>query len=182
MGNLANATEDRTHFAAWAIASSPLILSFNLSDAARMERAWPIISNRAVLAVNQHWAGAPGRRLVASAEQGGWQVWAKPLAQGAHAVLLMATGAQPVGASVPLCTVSAALCERPRVCVRDLYTGKELPPLLGTDSIAAALPVHDSLMVCVRPASPEGGCELGGCPGRRSSSPPSRVGISHLGC
>ena len=55
VGNLANATEDRSHFSAWAIISSPLILSFNLTDPLRMDRAWPIISNRRVLAVNQRW-------------------------------------------------------------------------------------------------------------------------------
>jgi hypothetical protein len=42
--------------------SSPLILSFNLTDPTRMDRVWPIISNRAVLGVNQKWAGSPGRR------------------------------------------------------------------------------------------------------------------------
>ena len=49
VGNLANATEDRSHFAAWVVVSSPLILSFNLSDASRMDRVWPFISNRALL-------------------------------------------------------------------------------------------------------------------------------------
>ena len=57
VGNLANATEDRSHFGAWCIISSPLILSFNLSDSIRMERVWPIITNRRLLAVNQMWAG-----------------------------------------------------------------------------------------------------------------------------
>lgn len=57
VGNLANATEDRTHFSAWCIVSSPLILSFNLSDPLRMDRAWPIVTNHRLLAVNQMWAG-----------------------------------------------------------------------------------------------------------------------------
>ena len=57
VGNLANSTEDRSHFGAWCIISSPLILSFNLSDPNRMERAWPIITNQRLLAVNQMWAG-----------------------------------------------------------------------------------------------------------------------------
>ena len=49
---------------AWAIISSPLILSFNLSDDKRMDRAWPIITNKAVLAVNQKWAGSPGNGVI----------------------------------------------------------------------------------------------------------------------
>ena len=46
VGNLVNATEDRTHFGAWAIMSSPLILSFNMNDTDRMDRVWPIITNK----------------------------------------------------------------------------------------------------------------------------------------
>ena len=46
VGNLVNATEDRTHFGAWAIMSSPLILSFNMNDTNRMDRVWPIITNK----------------------------------------------------------------------------------------------------------------------------------------
>lgn len=62
---------------AWAIMSSPLILSFNMNDTARMDRAWPVITNKAVIAVNQRWAGNPGRRI--SLEPNGMQAWAKPL-------------------------------------------------------------------------------------------------------
>ena len=36
VGNLANATQDRSHFGAWSIMSSPLILSFNLTDPVRL--------------------------------------------------------------------------------------------------------------------------------------------------
>ena len=43
--------------------SSPLILSFDLRVSTTMDAMWPIISNRDVLAVNQRWAGHPGRRL-----------------------------------------------------------------------------------------------------------------------
>lgn len=50
VGNLANSTEDRSHFSAWAVTSSPLILSYDLTDPARMARAWPIISNHRVIA------------------------------------------------------------------------------------------------------------------------------------
>ena len=57
VGNLKNFTEDRSHFGAWCIISSPLILSFNLTDPVRMDRVWPIITNHRLLAINQRWAG-----------------------------------------------------------------------------------------------------------------------------
>jgi hypothetical protein len=45
--------ESRSHFAAWAIVSSPLILSHDVNDDDVTDRIWDIISNRDVLAVNQ---------------------------------------------------------------------------------------------------------------------------------
>jgi len=49
---------------AWCIVSSPLILGHDLSDDVQYDAAWPIISNRAALAVNQAWNGADAGRLL----------------------------------------------------------------------------------------------------------------------
>jgi alpha-galactosidase len=48
VGRLKNFTESRTHFAAWAVMSSPLILSFDLRVDKVLDDMWPIISNRDV--------------------------------------------------------------------------------------------------------------------------------------
>ena len=91
--------ESRAHFGAWCVVSSPLVLSHDLSDDGQYDAAWPIISNRAALAVNQAWDGADPGRLVqqSAATQGNltlyhgagcecvwagqalplWSVWAK---------------------------------------------------------------------------------------------------------
>ena len=64
-----DAAESRSHLAAWAIVSSPLVLGFDLADAAQMAAAWPLISNEEVLAVSQAWvadAPWPSGRLVRS--------------------------------------------------------------------------------------------------------------------
>jgi alpha-galactosidase len=154
-GNLANATEDRSHFGAWAIMSSPLILSFNLSDATRADRVWPIISNRAVLAVNQRWAGSPGHRLTLS--DAGWQAWAKPMGGQSYAVFLMNGVGDATRTSLPLQNVSAAFTPQAgAVCAKDLYTGKALAPL-GQD-LTVTLPAHDSVMYCVWPSDAQGSC------------------------
>ena len=157
VGNLANATEDRSHFSAWATMSSPLILSFNLTDPVRIDRAWPIISNRRVLAVNQRWAGDPGRRVTLSAD--GWQAWAKPMGASSFAVFLVATGDAPAHPSLPLQNVSAAFAPHVGVCARDLYTGKMLPPLAPAAPLEASLPVHDSTLVCAWPSTAHGACD-----------------------
>jgi alpha-galactosidase len=65
VGNLATFEHDRAHLGSWAIISAPLYLSFDLRDSARMDRSWPLISNAEVLAVNQAWAGHPGRLVKA---------------------------------------------------------------------------------------------------------------------
>lgn len=61
VGNLANPTEDRSHFGAWVIVSAPLILGFQLTDEATMDRVWPVVSNTEAIAISQTWAGHPGR-------------------------------------------------------------------------------------------------------------------------
>ena len=40
-----NITESRSHFSAWAVTSSPLILGFDVTDSAMVDELWPIISN-----------------------------------------------------------------------------------------------------------------------------------------
>ena len=83
----------------WSVVSSPLTLSFNLSDDAKMDRVWPIVTNQLVLRVNEAWAGSAGRRLGADSTH---QVWAKPLGEGEHALFVVAVGASSVTVRVPL--------------------------------------------------------------------------------
>lgn len=71
-----NAAESRSHFAAWALVSAPLTLGFDLSDDAKLQLAWPIISNRDVIAISQTWvngAAYPSGRLLKS-----WQATNAP--------------------------------------------------------------------------------------------------------
>lgn len=110
--------EWRTHFAAWCITSSPLILGFDLTDTEVYDAAYPIVANKRAIDINQLWAGHPGRLVKASrstfkavaakhandeCENGNdamcehvvfpaWQLWSKPLPvpyPGWQAVLLI---------------------------------------------------------------------------------------------
>lgn len=45
-------TEDRSQFGMWAIVSSPLVLSVDLTNKAMLDRIWPIVSNKE--AVSNH--------------------------------------------------------------------------------------------------------------------------------
>ena len=62
-----NAAESRSHISAWAIVSSPMTLSFDLSDDAKMNAVWPIISNKEVIEISQTWVAnesQPSGRLL----------------------------------------------------------------------------------------------------------------------
>jgi len=61
VGRMPSHEMDRSHFGAWVITSSPLILGYNLNDASITNKIWDIISNTEAIAINQRWAGHPGR-------------------------------------------------------------------------------------------------------------------------
>ena len=44
-----------------AITSSPLVLSFDLSNSTKLDLVWDFITNKDALAVNSDWAGEAGR-------------------------------------------------------------------------------------------------------------------------
>lgn len=55
-----NMAETRTHFGAWAIVSSPLILSHDMLNDTVTDIIWPVIANTEAIAVNQAWHGSAG--------------------------------------------------------------------------------------------------------------------------
>ena len=59
VGNLESFTADEAHFGLWVITSSPLILGFDMLDDAKMERSWPIISNREAIVRCNLWSSSP---------------------------------------------------------------------------------------------------------------------------
>jgi hypothetical protein len=61
VGNLGVYAQEQAHFGAWVVVSAPLILGFNLSDQATMDRVWPIITNTEAITISQTWAGHPGQ-------------------------------------------------------------------------------------------------------------------------
>jgi len=132
--------EARSHFAMWAVTSSPLILGLDLTDEAVVAEQWPIISNTEALAVSQSFHGHPGRLIKNSSRYvvkhcaiwasalGGhnctlptYQVWAKPMAGGAQAVLAVNIGDEPQAVSLNL----THLGFQGEVMVRDLWARRD---------------------------------------------------------
>ncbi len=96
--------EEQTLFANWAIVSSPLILSFDVTNDTEVERLWPIIGNKLALEINNQWAGEAGR-LLKSANTNfsthvcgegkdttfpSWVIWSKKLSHPNNSVAFLA--------------------------------------------------------------------------------------------
>ena len=93
----------RSHVSAWAIASAPMVISFDLTDTPLLADMWPLISNKHVLEINSAWAGHPGTVIAQSSRPPSngsgvsphgnehlrtqWQLWGKPLPGGRVAAL-----------------------------------------------------------------------------------------------
>jgi len=152
--------EARSHFGAWCVVSSPLILSHDVTNETTTKAIWDIISNTEAIAVNQAWYGYSGSVFKEASSmvkvgQGStstavpaWQYWFKPTAAGTSAVLLMnhatATTALTVNfADIPGgCTTCA---------VRDIWAHADLGTFTGSYT-AKALAGHDSAFLLLTPA------------------------------
>lgn len=76
--------EERAHFSLWSIIASPLLAGNRLPEMSAETRE--ILTNREVIAVNQHRRGIPGRRVKRGR---GREVWVKRLRGRCRAVLLL---------------------------------------------------------------------------------------------
>ena len=128
VGNFGNdeisLVESRTHFSAWCIVSSPLFLSFDVTNDELVDRVWPIIPNTEAIAINQQWAGHPGRRVLF---EGDMQIWVKTLEDGCHAVLFLNGGDMPMSLSVTLETLGITAGEE--YSIRDIWQHRTLEKL-----------------------------------------------------
>eukprot|EP00041_Stephanoeca_diplocostata_P020192 m.447310 g.447310 ORF g.447310 m.447310 type:complete len:190 (-) comp21501_c1_seq8:1170-1739(-) len=117
-GPAATVAEWRSHFGAWCIASSPLILSFDMTNVTTLTAVWEIITNIEAIRVNQAWNGHPGRRAAIINES--IHVWTKPIASNEFAVYVVSMerpGSVAVEVTLDLSTVRAGeSCNIRRAC------------------------------------------------------------------
>ena len=168
-----NATEWKTHFSAWCITSAPLVLGMDLRDKVALDKAWPIISNRAVLEVQATWVGDSGRLWARSEETTEvpncghgkgcqlplWLVWTKkqPATGGGSsaAILLMNNGDATLNVSAALDGINGLGSCGPSGCAtRDLWVvdGGEQARIRG--ELVRTLQPHDSAMLIVTSDNP----------------------------
>jgi alpha-galactosidase len=174
--------EARTHFASWAIVSSPLTLSHDVNNDTIMDRIWPIISNKEVIGVSQSYAGFSGGPFKSSSnmiqldainhaaiEKGMseaeitalgphlapvFQYLYKPMeANGAKvAVMLINHGNATADLKLDFADVPGLACS---TCnVRDIWAHEDLGAMKGSYT-AKAVASHDSALLIITSAATE---------------------------
>jgi alpha-galactosidase len=135
-------TEYRSHFSLWAMLAAPLIAGNDLRN--MRPEIHDILTNKEVIAVNQDPLGSEGRRV---AKNGDAEVWAKQMADGSRAVLLLNRG----GAEQKITAKWEDLGYPAHVSagVRDLWQKKDLGKMTG--EFSATVASHAVMMVTVRP-------------------------------
>src|SRR6266702_5393425 len=133
-----SAEEYRTHMSLWAILAAPLLAGNDLSTMTPETR--DLLTNRAVIAVDQDAAGIQGDRLTA---EGPIEVWMRPLADGSKAVGIFNRHPSPLTAEVDFHKLGFAH----GVKATDLWLGKDLGSI--TTPYTVKLPGHGVLFLRV---------------------------------
>jgi alpha-galactosidase len=136
------ADEYRAHFSLWAILAAPLIAGNDLAHMDDTTRA--ILTNRLVIAVDQDALGQEGTRV---AKDGDGEVWARPLANGGRAAVLLNRGTAPRAIAVTWAQLNLAVGQTMRI--HDLWRSEDLRP--ARDSFTATVPPHAVVMVRLDP-------------------------------
>lgn len=152
VGNGMNVSEDRSHFALWALLSSPLMLGNDVRKTSK--ETLEILTNKEIIAVNQDALGIQGFKY----KQGNnIEVWVKPLQNNAWAVCFLNTGEDAAildfdwnknTITDTIFNKEIAFAKTP--CkIRDLYAKKDF----GTTKkhTIASIASHDVLMLKVIP-------------------------------
>lgn len=128
-------TEQRTHFAMWAMMAAPLIAGNDLrnASAATLE----ILTNRRLIAIDQDRLGVQGRQI---SSDGTRRVLAKPLANGDVAIALYNEGLTPTTVAT---TAAAAGLHGHHFRLVDVWTGRTTT---SDGRIAATVPAHGTVV------------------------------------
>jgi alpha-galactosidase len=134
--------ENQAHFSLWCLLNAPLMAGNDLRTMAPEIR--DILTNRDVIAVNQDPLGIQGRKV---RDDGDYEVWAKPLADGSRAVILLNRSAAE--AKISLVWTEIGYPNKTQAEVRDLWKKANLGKYTG--GFSAAVPSHGAVMVIVKP-------------------------------
>jgi len=163
--------ETRTHFAAWSIVSSPLVLSLDVRDDEVMDKWWELITNKEAIAVNQAWAGHSGSPFYSSEDMEHFdfvdhnpinppfeqfdvpkiQYFYKEMPNEKAAVLLMNRGKQSETLTLNLADVPNLACTEDKPCsVRDILKRENVESASDGLYYFEGVESHDSVFLLVQ--------------------------------
>ena len=137
-------TEQQSQFSLWAEMAAPLLISTDMTNLS--QQALSILSNKAVIAVDQDPYGAQGTIVKT---ENNVDILAKPLANGDIAVVLFNKGDTPASAAITAHDAGFSV-DAPAYLLDNLWTGQ----VTETSSVIAAnIPAHGVVMYRVRPTT-----------------------------
>jgi alpha-galactosidase len=128
-----------THMSLWCLLAAPLLAGNDLSKMTPETLA--ILTNPEVVAVDQDSRGVQGHRVW---EEGPYEIWAKPLADGSTAVGLFNRGEDAEEIKLDFSAVGAP----ESASVRDLWARKDLGTF--TANFSAKVPKHGVVLIKVK--------------------------------
>jgi alpha-galactosidase len=134
--------EYRSHFSLWAILAAPLISGNDLRSMRPEIR--DILINKEVIAINQDPLGKEGRRV---SKNGDLEVWAKEMADGSRAAVLLNRGASEQ--KITLRWNDLGYPAHLSASLRDLWSHKDLGSF--KEKFEASVPSHGVIVVKVQP-------------------------------
>jgi alpha-galactosidase len=135
-------TEYRSHFSFWCLLAAPLMAGNDLRAMNAATR--DILTNKEVIAINQDPLGKQGSKV---RDDGDYEVWARPLADGSRAVILFnrSTKAAEIAVHWPEIEYTKDISAQ----VRDLWLHKDLGAVKA--SYTASVPGHGVVMLKITP-------------------------------
>jgi alpha-galactosidase len=137
-----SAAESRAHFSFWALLAAPLMAGNDLRGMSAETRE--ILTNREVIAVDQDALGMQGRKV---RDNGPQEVWMKPLADGAKAVILFNRGTE--AGNIGVAWEDISLAPGGKALVRDLWKKADVGSFAGR--FEAKVAPHDVVMLRITP-------------------------------
>lgn len=137
------------HFTLWALIKSPLLIGCDVTNMST--DTYTILTNRELIAWNQDPLGVQGRkvaRVFASPQAEPQEVWAGPLVNGAHAVVLFNRDTK--NATVKAFWKDIGVPNGKKMKARDVWLHKELG--VFQDVFAAQVAAHSVVAVTLTPA------------------------------
>ena len=128
--------EYRTHMSLWCLLAAPLLAGNDLRDV--KPGILEILTNKEAIAVNQDKLGKQGVRV---AKNGDLEVWARPLADGGHAVGLFNRGAAAAKVTAKWSDIGVKGAHK----VRDLWAHADRGKV--KDEYTAEVPSHGVVMI-----------------------------------